>query len=256
MKKIVVFGTLGMMALGMLSSCSSDPDYYVVETINVSKAQFPYNSDDVWMDNDKPGFLNIMDFEFSHIVDEFNLVYGFTPSKVSDVSEHSPLYSFPYACAAGGGVQGTGSQYLVGYWAEYLEGEDCPFESRTCRIYNEDGTSFEPQSVMVCNNTYLQYAALKGTDMSPKFVPGDYVVLIAHGVHQDGSEETVPFYLINIESSNIESGILLDWQKFDLSDLGACTGLYFTMDASENLKGEYGLNIPTYFCIDSLVVKQ
>lgn len=255
MKKSTLYLGLALLSTGMLASCSSDPDYDSTETISVSQAQFPYDTDGVWMNNDKPGFLNINDYEFSHTVDADGYVYGFTPSKISDTSEHSPLYLFPYASAFGGGLTGAGSQYLVGYWAEYLEGENCPFNNRTCRIYAEDGDTFEPQSVMVCNNTYLKYAVLNGTDFTPKFGPGDYVMLIAHGVHLDGTEAQSTFYLVNIESENVEAGILQAWDKFDLSGMGACIGMYFTMDCSENFKSEYGLNIPTYFCIDNLVLK-
>lgn len=256
MKKSTLYAAMAIFAAGLLASCSSDPEYDDTEYIQVSDAQYPYDKEGVWLDNDKSVNLNIEDYIFSHSVDEWGYVYGFTPSKVSDTSAHSPLSSFPYASAFGGGLKGNGSQYLVGYWAEFLEGNNCEFYQRTCRIYEEDGDQFEPQSVMVTNNTYLKYAALNGTDFSPKFEPGDYVMLIAHGVHMDGTESQSTFYLVNIESSDIEAGILQGWEKFDLSGMGACTGIYFTMAASERLTGDYGLNIPTYFCLDQLIVKE
>lgn len=255
MKKFTLFGAIALMASGAFVSCSSDNEFDDIETINVSEAQFPYDSDGVWKNNDKPGFLNIDDYEFSHIIDDYGMIYGFTPSKVSDINKHDPLYEFPYASVSGGGVAGEGSQYLVGYWAEFLEGENCEFNNRTCRIYPEDGDRFQPQSVMVCNNTYLMYAAIDGTAYSPAFEPGDYVTLTAHGVHLDGTEAEVTFDLINIEGSDVKDGILTSWKKFDLRGLGTCTGIYFTMDASKSLKGDFGLNVPTYFCIDQLVVK-
>lgn len=241
--------------IGSLTSCSSDPEFDDMETIEVSEAQFPYDSEGVWLNNMKPGFLNIDDYEFSHSIDEYNCVYGFTPSKVADKSEHSPLYSFPYASASGGGLTGAGSQYLVGYWGETLEGENCPWNERTCRIYAEDGDRFQPQSVMVCNNTYMLYSALNGSDFNPAVGPGDWVTLIAHGVHRDGTVGEATFYLINIEETDVEKGILTNWQKFDLTGLGTCIAVYFTMDCSENLKESWGMNLPTYFCLSNLVVK-
>ena len=258
MKKSTLFASLAIMALGLsISSCSEDhPEYDDNETIVVADGNFTYNSEGVWDQNTDPGFLNIDDYEFSHIVDEYNLVYGFTPSKVADTSLHQPMYEFPYASAAGGGISGKGSQYLVGYWAEYLEGENCGFNDRTCRIYAEDGDEFQPQSAMVCVNTYLKYAALNGTDFSAPFSAGDWVTLTAHGVHLDGTVAEATFYLINIESDDVESGIQTAWKEFDLTALGTCTGIYFTMDASDNLKSNYGLDIPTYFCLDQLKVKE
>lgn len=257
MKKFTLLASLAILSLGaVVTSCSSDPEFDDNETIVVSEGSFDYDDDGVWTQNTEPGFLNIDDYEFSHIVDDYGMVYGFTPSKVSDTTEHSPLYTFPYASAAGGGLTGKGSQYLVGYWAEYLEGDDCDFNDRTCRIYAEDGDEFQPQSAMVCVNTYLKYAALNGTDFSAQFTKGDWVTLTAHGVHLNGTEAEATFYLINIESDDVESGIQSDWKEFDLTDLGTCTGMYFTMDCSDSLKGAYGMNVPTYFCLDQLKVKE
>lgn len=257
MKKFPFIASLAFLSLGgLMVSCSSDPEYDDTDIIEVSEGNFMYNSDGVWTENEKPGFLTIDDYEFSHSVDDYGYVYGFTPSKSTNTEKPNPLSSFTYAAAAGGGVNGPGSQYLVGYWAEYLEGENCEFNKRTCRIYDEDGDTFQPQSVMACVNTYLMYAALDGTDFSPKFTDKDYVALIVHGVHLDGTEDTVPIYLINVSGENVESGIQTSWKQFDLSSLGTCTGLYFTMQSSENLKSEYGLNIPTYFCLDQLIVKE
>lgn len=256
-KKSILLSSMALLTMGLLASCSSDNDYDDTETIRVSDAQFTYDAEGVWEDNTTAGYgnLNIDDYEFSHIVDSNGLAYGFTPSKITDISEHSPLYTFPYASASGGGISGPGSQYLVGYWGEWMEGDNPQFSDRTCRIYDEDGDQFQPQSVMVCNNTYLLYAALNGTDFTPKFGEGDWVTLNAHGVHLDGTESEEIFYLVNIESDNVKEGVLMAWKQFDLRGLGTCVGIYFTMDCSDSFKGEYGLNIPTYFCLDNLIVK-
>lgn len=243
-----------ILSMGILASCSSDPDYDSTDTINVSEAQFPYDKEGVWADNNESGYLTIDDYEFSHIVDN-GYVYGFTPSKVADTSLQTPLYEHPYASASGGGVEGPGSQYLVGYWAEFLEGTDPDFDSRTCRIYAEDGDQFEPQSVMVCNTTYMMYELLNGSDFLPKAGPGTWVGLTVHGVHLDGTESEVTYDLVNVEETNVKDGILMAWAKFDLKSLGKCTGIYFTMDCSDDYKNSYGMLLPSYFCIDQLVVK-
>lgn len=256
MKKLILLASL--LSVGALVSCSSDPEYDDTETILVSAGQFQYDSDGVWTENNKPNLnLLIDDYIFTHKLDEYGMVYGFTPSKVSDTSLQTPMSQHPYASASGGGLKGPGSQYLVGYWPEFLDSDPAAdLYSHYCAIWEEDGDTFKPQSVMVCNTTYVMYAALNGTDFSPKFQPGDYLNLICNGVHLDGTESQALFTLINITSDDIQSGILTSWKEFDLSDLGACTGIYFTMDCSESLKGEWGINIPTYFCIDNLIVKE
>lgn len=263
LNKKLLAALLPVFGLGLLTvSCQSDndepdddTDYKDTEVIDIEGADFNY-TDGVWSQNDLKGSGNfeIDDYIFSHIVDEAGYVYGFTPSKVSDTTEHSPLFTFPYASAFGSGSTGKNSPYLVGYWAEYLEGENCEFDQRTCRIYNEEGNTFKPESVMVCNNTYVMYTVLNGSDFTKEFGPGDYITLTAHGVHLDGTESEEIFYLVNIEDSDISKGVLMAWEKFDLRGLGECTGIYFTMDSSD--KGAWGVNIPTYFCIDQLTVKE
>ncbi|MCH5217485.1 MAG: DUF4465 domain-containing protein [Muribaculaceae bacterium] len=262
MKKLYFFAGSLLAAAMALTSCSSDPEYDSTDTVEVSDESYSYDADGVWDDNLQSGFLNIDDYEFSHLVvkdDVYNTeyVYGFTPSKATDTSAHTPLYSFPYAAAAGGGVKGKGDPYLVAYWAPFLEevgvGETCPFDKRTCRIYAEDGDQFEPQSAMVCVNTYLYYDVLNGSDFTQKFKEGDWVTLTAHGVHMDGTEAEATFYLVNVEGTDVESCIQKDWKQFDLTALGKCTGIYFTMDSSD--KGQFGINTPTYFCLSNLVVK-
>lgn len=232
----------------MFTSCEDTPDD-AIEIINVADGNFSYNSAGIWVNNNEPGFLNIDDYVFSHAVPYTNYVTGFTPSKDTNTEERKPYYSYPYASAAGGGINGS-APYLVGYWDSYNEGTDPTFDTRSCRIYNEDGDEFTPQSVMVCCNTYLYYAVLNGTDFSEKFGPGDWVTLTAHGVHMDGTESQAVYYLVNIESNDVEAGITKTWAEFDLTGLGKCTGIYFTMDSND--KGDYGVNVPTYFCIDRL----
>lgn len=246
-------GALAIAALGFsITSCSSDEDFDSTEIINVADGNFSYNDDGVWKQNFVSDNLNIEDYVFSHAVPYPDYANGFTPSEVTDATYHESLSSFPYASAAGGGISGN-SPYLVGYWDSYMEGDTGNFDDRTCRIYNEEGDSFQPQSVMVCCNTYLKYAALYGSDFNEKFGVGDWVTLTAHGVHVNGDETEAVFYLINVESDDVEAGIQSQWKQFDLSGLGTCTGIYFTMDSSN--KGAYGINVPTYFCIDNLIVK-
>lgn len=251
LKQFLIAGSI--LTLGVaFTSCESDPEFDSTETISVADGNFDYDDDGVWKQNFVSGFLNIDDYEFSHAVPYDNYAYGFTPSRIADKSLHQPLVSFPYASAAGGGIT-AGSPYLVAYWDSYAEGENPTFDTRSCRIYAEDGDRFQPQSMMVCANTYLYYAVINGTDFSDPFGAGDWVTLTAHGVHEDGMESEAVFYLVNIESDDVASGIVSEWTKFDLSGLGTCTGIYFTMDSSD--KNAYGVNVPTYFCMDRLVVK-
>lgn len=250
--KSSLYAAVVLMASAAVTSCSSDPDYDSSEIIVASDGNFSFNTAGVWVQNLQSGNFEIDDYIFSHAVPYEGYANGFTPSKVADNSLREPLFSYPYCSAAGGGITGQ-TPYLVGYWDAFSEGTNPTFDDRSCRIWEEDLEQFRPQSVMVCVNTYLYYAVLNGTDFSKKFGPGDWVTLTAHGVHLDGTEATAVFHLVNIESTDVESGICKQWTQFDLTDLGTCTGIYFTMDSND--KGDYGINVPTYFCIDKLVVE-
>lgn len=253
MKKLSLYASLTLMCLGVLASCSSDPEFDSTLQL-ISGNDLKYDADGIWNQNNTDGMIETEGFEFSHNVDADGYVYGFTPSISTDTSRHNPLYTFPYASAAGANVAGKYSHYFVGYWPEWLEGTNPSFDDHACRFYSEEGVPFKPQSISICNNTYLMYAGLDGSDFSPKFKPGDWVTLIIHGVHLDGTESVISPYLINIEDTDVKAGILMTWEQVDLRELGECTGVYFTMDACDDLKSSYGLDIPTYFCISDLIV--
>ena len=251
---IITLAFLGLATC--ITSCESDPEYDSTEIINVDEDNFDFDKYGIWtLNSESANPFNIDDYEFSHIIDN-GYVYGFTPSNTStetDLSDYPGITPvFPYESAAGTGLDGSNSPYLVGYWADYLDNQATNFRERTCAIWEEEGETFKPQSVMVCCNTYLKEAVLNGTTFNEKFGPDDWVKLIAHGVHTDGTEKTVDFYLVNNGPAIIDQ-----WTEFDLSDLGVCEGIYFTMDSNDYTiyDGVKSLNIPTYFCMDKLVVK-
>ena len=111
MKKSLLFAFL---AAGLLVSCSSDDDFDDLETINVSTANYAYDADGVWTQNDKAGFLNIDDYVFSHILDDYSLVYGFTPSKVT-VTSHNDTNPTACSCTVFKGFRTICSRYCISF---------------------------------------------------------------------------------------------------------------------------------------------
>lgn len=240
------------LAFGM-TSCSDDnepgddpKDFTNTETLLASEADLDYDADGVWARNDESGFINIGDYEFSHSIDEYDWVWGFTASKLEDDNEYNPGYEHPYAVIYNGSFNSAYSPYLVGAW-NTSETDDTAFDDRSCRMYDEEGELFMPQSITVNNNTYAYYVMLNGNDFTKKFDDNDWFKLIINGVHQDGSVASVEVYLAN------EGKIMNQWTDVDLSGLGICTGLYFTMASSSN--NEWGMLTPGYFCVGKLVVK-
>lgn len=256
MMKKYLLPCLSLIAALAVTSCSSDEqDFDTYTLIDASKADLSYTNG-VWTDNTKNVNLVMEGYEFSHHYEDmsgYDYIYGFTTSRINDTTEHTPLYTYPYASMSGGGPEGTGSPYIVGYWDNYYETDT--FDGRTCRIFAANGEEFRPQSVLVNNTSYVYYALLNGNPgISRPFKFGDTLTLIAHGVHPDGSESKAEFFLANIiDADDVASGIITKWTQFDLSGLGTCTGIYFTMESSDT--SDYGMNSPSYFCLDKLILK-
>lgn len=74
------------------------------------------------------------------------------------------------------------------------------------------------------------------------------------GIDEQGTETgTVEYYLADYRSENADDWKLNDtWEWVDLSELGQIASIYFTMESSDT--GDYGINTPTYFCLDKLTV--
>lgn len=265
MKKNFTKAVLFMACSGLLLSmaaCSDDEkpsnpgEYDDTEVISLAEADLQYDADGIWSSNTVNTFIEANDYLFSHFVTNdygFPYVTGFTASKSTDNAFYEgDMVSHPYACISGGGINGAGSPYLVGNWSAYSESDT--FDSRSLTIRNNDGQPFMPQSVMVNNNTYAYYSMTKGDNYAKKFEKGDWFKLIAHGVQTDNSELTVEFYLANCTTDDVEAGIVNKWTTFDLTPLGVCNGIYFTMESSDS--GQFGMNTPAYFCLDKLIVKE
>jgi hypothetical protein len=59
----------------------------------------------------------------------------------------------------------------------------------------------------------------------------------------------VEFYLVQGED------VVVDWQKWDLSSLGAVAKVRFNFHYSEEMGGKYGFTIPGYFAYDDVAVR-
>jgi hypothetical protein len=82
-----------------------------------------------------------------------------------------------------------------------------------------------------------------------------WLKIVAQGfddVDADASAEPVSeveFYLVQGED------VVLDWQKWDLSELGAVAKVRFNFAYSEEMGGKYGFTIPGYFAYDDVAVR-
>lgn len=105
-------------------------------------------------------------------------------------------------------------------------------------------------SLYVTNGTYVALSMKNGDYAAKKFEDGDWFKVIITGIKADGSESgKVEHYLADFRTP-VSGGIVKEWEKVDLTSLEAVNKLEFTFDSSDT--GEWGMNTPTYVCIDDV----
>lgn len=135
-----------------------------------------------------------------------------------------------------GGAEG-GKNYVVWY-EDGFSGNDIKLK-----------TPAVVPGMYVCNNTYA-YSSMKYGDAiaGEPFGEDDYLLLHIGGTLDGKVVDTeVEFYLAKGKN------IVTEWTYVDLKQLGTVDAIFFTMTGSRT--GDYGLNTPTYFCIDNLGAK-
>lgn len=81
----------------------------------------------------------------------------------------------------------------------------------------------------------------------------DWFLLTITGKDASGADtNTVEFYLADYRfEDNSEDYIVDSWEYVDLSSLGVVKSLEFSLSSSD--VGDFGINTPTYFAMDSLI---
>jgi hypothetical protein len=100
---------------------------------------------------------------------------------------------------------------------------------------------------------------LKGDDYAKKFggetgnYP-DFLKLEIFGLDVSGHVlDSLSFYLADYRSANNSQDYIVNkWTKVDLTKLGAINQIAFKFESSDN-NSVWGINTPTYFCMDDLV---
>ena len=102
----------------------------------------------------------------------------------------------------------------------------------------------------VCNNVYAYNSITKGDAIAGDPFGDDDWFLLSIGGMLDGKmvNSQVDFYLAKGKN------VVTDWTYVDLSQLGKVDAIFFTLSGSRT--GDWGLNTPTYFCIDNLGAKK
>ena len=184
-------------------------------------------------------FLNSYDTAYG------GLWSGFAYSDETDST--TPGYANQYSAITAGGYGGSAN-----YAVSYVSGT-----SNVNLIGN--GLGSVVGGFYVTNSTYTYLSMLNGTQFSKKFGgptgnDPDWFTLTVTGMYQGQPiPDSVTFYLADYRFTDNDSDYLVrDWEWVDLHALGNVDSLQFFMASSDT--GAYGINTPTYFCMDNFTV--
>lgn len=160
---------------------------------------------------------------------------------------------------------GFGNQYAA-YNTPSGSGDDSPtyavgyvdsFNAVTPTITLPAGT--RPQTARITNDTYAALIMLTGdpNGFARQFdvAHQDFFTLTIKGFNALGVlTGSVPFNLADYRVPSMVSQpyVISQWTTVDLTPLGAARSLEFTLASSDT--GSFGINTPTYFALDNLVV--
>ena len=185
---------------------------------------------------------------------EFNPTYsswtGWAISNTTDTETAG--YQNQFSSIAGTGAVGT-STYAVAYVS--------PGFSIPEMVISDELPDATFDSIMVSNTTYAYLSMLNGDFFGKKFggedgTDPDYFSLKIKGYNAAGEDVgEVEFMLADYRSSDSSEDYLAEgWNRIDLSGLTGARSLGFELDSSDI--GEYGMNTPSYFAVDHLVLSE
>ena len=114
----------------------------------------------------------------------------------------------------------------------------------------KDGEPRVILSAYITNTTYTLNSLVNGDGYNPPMAKDGFFKIVATGYVGDEVTGSAEFFL-----AKGEYNFVTDWIKWDLSKLGAVDKVVFSLVASEDQYGTYGLNTPAYFAIDDISVR-
>jgi hypothetical protein len=204
----------------------------------------PNGPSGVWNGQAGGGALTINGVTFSNNYNaSFSSWNGFSFSNKIDAT--SPGFGNQYSAYPGGGADDS-SQYGVSFG----NGASITFAS---------SMDLSGLGASITNTTYAGLAMLNGDAFSKKFggILGndpDFFRLTISGYSGGTSTGTfVDFYLADFRPENNSLDYIVDeWTNVDFSPLGVVDQIRFSYASSD--VGAFGINTPTYFAIDNLLI--
>ena len=232
-KQVLVLAALAMVFVACKKDKSEVDDKFVATFEEAAISPAETESTYVYP-ADTTVFLESGNFQVQQTVAyEGSYVTGAVISNITNTKFES--YLDANKSVAGGAY--AGKNYVVWYNDAYAPG-----------VIKLKSAAVVP-GMYVCNNVYAYNSMTKGDAYAGEpFGPEDWFTLTISGSLNGRSVNT--FVSFDLAKG---TDIVTDWTYVDLSTLGEVDELSFTMSGSRT--GDYGLNTPSYFCIDNLGAK-
>jgi hypothetical protein len=170
---------------------------------------------------------------------------GWAISATTDVT--TPGFTNEYSSITGGGYDGS-TTYATSY----------AFNPGKIKLRG-DAAGKVVAGLYITNSTYAYLSMRDGSSPPGKKFGGedgsdpDFLLLTIQGYYDgDLKPQSVDFYLADYRFDNNNQDYIIDeWTYVDLTGLGNVDSLIFSLSSSDT--GQFGINTPTYFCIDQFI---
>lgn len=165
---------------------------------------------------------------------------------------------FSYSRVNAGNVSGYQNQYASkpGLGADSSEHYAVVYNSFSGDAVVTFGAQVQLQSIDISNTAYTYYSMKDGDQFAKKFGGSsgndpDFYKLQIQGFRNNASTGSVDFFLADYRFENNAQDYIVDqWNRVNLSSLGAIDSLKFALSSTDN--GQFGMNTPAYFAMDRI----
>lgn len=241
LKRTLQFVAMAFAAM-LIVSCESD-ETFVLEKIDFQKLTLADST--FWNGSDGSGEFVVGKGTFNNSFNtQFQSWSGFAYSNVDNMVLND--YANQYSAFIADGTDGSnifGVAYVVADDAKITFSR--PVDMRYAKFTN----STVAYLTMVNGNQFSKkFGGVTGTDP-------DFFMVTIKGYDANGTEVgTVDFYLADYTAEDNTKDYLVDsWTSCDLSSLKGVTELRFYLSSSDY--GDWGMNTPSYFCIDDITYR-
>jgi hypothetical protein len=238
MKKFLSHFVFAAGILVIISSCQKEK----IETDRINFEEIDMGSDGYYIGEDmKKSYRSgnaIFTIDYNP---DWQSWKGFAVSNHRDTETRG--YANQYSSIAGSGAGGSDNYAVLYTW-----------DTDTIEFIIPEKVT----SISFCNTTWAYYAMLEGEPPAKQFGGGsgdelDYFNLILNG-YNESSQKVVEATITLADYrylNNADDYIANQWTSINLSEAGFLKYLTLSFESSD--VGDFGINTPTYICIDNII---